>query len=214
MPNVLPPVPMTFRKSAPSLISCRAALRTPSTPSASEPMNQQWPPVVVIGRPAAKTRGPLTSPCLMASLSENVVLFQPPQSHTVVTPDCNAMDTLCADRMRRMSSVSSRCTSSPLRPVPGMLVWVWQSMRPGRSVASGNSSTSPVAAPGNAILSSGPIAWMRSSCNNTAMPVLGGLSVPSMRRAGFSMVNVGVAVVIIPPGLSPGPRLRDRYQRV
>ena len=101
VPRVLPPVPMTLRKSAPCLMSSRAAPRTPSMPSASEPMNQQWPPVVVMGRPDASTRGPFTSPSRMASLREKVVVFHPPQSQTVVTPVCSAMATLWAERSRR-----------------------------------------------------------------------------------------------------------------
>jgi hypothetical protein len=38
------------------------------------------------GSASRQDAGPLTNPCLIASLRENVVLFQPPQSHTVVTP--------------------------------------------------------------------------------------------------------------------------------
>ena len=62
---------------------------------------------------------------------------QAPQSQTVVTPDARALITFWAERNSRMSSVSSRLTASPLRPSPGMLVWVWQSMRPGKRVARG-----------------------------------------------------------------------------
>ena len=155
-------------------------------------MNQQWPPVVVMGRPEARTRGPFTVPSRMASLREKVVVFHPPQSHTVVTPVCSAMATLWAERSTRMASVSSRLTSSPRRPVPGMFVCVWQSMRPGSSVPPGNSSTSPDAPSGKAICSSGPTARMRLSSSSTDTPVCTGESRPSMTRSALSIRNVGV----------------------
>ena len=77
----------------------------------------------------------------MPSLRRKVVWFQPPQSQTVVTPVSRARPTLCAERSRRMASSSPRWTSSPRLPSPGIFVCVWQSIRPGRSVALGKLRT-------------------------------------------------------------------------
>ena len=123
LPRVVPPLVITLMKLAPFLIIRRTAALTPSMPSASAPIIQQWPPVMVTGFPHATILGPGTMSRLIPSISEKTTLFQPPLSLIVVTPLSRAIRALFTASIRWMSSPSS-CTSSTDRPVPGMLVWV------------------------------------------------------------------------------------------
>ena len=177
-------------KSAPSITRFRTAARRASTPSAWPPINHRCPPVMVRGGPDTSVRGPSISPWSRPSFSEKAVRFQEPQSARVVTPVASASAALRAARSRRMSSESSRSTSSPVRPSPGILVWVWQSNRPGSSVASGNSITSRGASLW--ALSSSPrrpIQMMPPLTKATAMPSCGVLRTPSMSLPGRITVS-------------------------
>ena len=194
-------------KSAPSLMSVRTRCRTSSGPSASPPMYQRCPPVTVTGCPATMTLGPATSPWRIPSLREKAVRFQDPASHRVVTPDTNARSTFLADRNSRTSS-ESLITSSPLRPSPGILVWVWQSISPGKRVAVCRSNTWGLGEPsgprtgpdGSSVCSAGPHQAMRFPWIATACPWMGGPPCPSMSQPGLmTMSSLGVDVNVRPP---------------
>ncbi len=62
-PGVInPPVAMILMMSTPAATRCATAARTPSTPSAAPPRNQQCPPVRVIGGPDISSSGPPVQP--------------------------------------------------------------------------------------------------------------------------------------------------------
>ena len=74
-------------KCAPPFSSARVAPRTPSGPSASRPMKWPCPPVMVMTRPAARIRGPVTMPSSTARARSMAMPLAAPQSRTEVTPD-------------------------------------------------------------------------------------------------------------------------------
>ena len=82
-----PPVAIALMKCAPALSSARVAPRTPSGPSASRPMKWPCPPVIVMTRPAARIRGPGTSPSSTARARSIAMPLAAPHSRTEVTPD-------------------------------------------------------------------------------------------------------------------------------
>ena len=65
-----------------------------------------------------------------------MVMFLGPFSRMVVTPENRLRRAFLADWMVRISS-SRAARSSPLRPSPKPLLWVWQSTIPGSIVALG-----------------------------------------------------------------------------
>ena len=146
-----PPVDMTLIRSAPILWCSRTMRRSSSAEPHSPPMNQQWPPVGVSGRPAVTSRGPSAVPRAMASRTAISRKARAPRSRAVVTPARSSCRALFSMRMSCSASVSARirATGSGLPSKPR---WTWASIRPGSSVIAPRSTTS---APG-------PIDWSAS----------------------------------------------------
>ena len=170
----------------------RTRERTASIPSASPPMYQRWPPVTVSGGPDTRTRGPSTKPSARPSFSANPLRFQEPQSHMVVTPEAKAAAVFWAERSRRTSSLSSSLTCSPVRPSPGMLVWVWMSNIPASRVAPEKSNVSRWAPPESKLSASdaGPTHLMALPWTATAIPSCAWPATPSISLPGMITLRV------------------------
>ena len=131
-----PPVDMTLIRSAPRLWWVRTMRRRSSSLSASPPMNQQCPPVTVIGRAATTIRGPRARPAAMASRTTTSRYARAPRSRAVVTPTPSSSRALCSIRTSCCSSVSLRIRATGSGP-PSNPRWTWLSIRPGMIVEPG-----------------------------------------------------------------------------
>ena len=95
---------------------------------------------VVIWRPAAANRGPMTSPASMASRTAVAMPRGPPGSHAVVTPAASTFAASTAARIARYAGGVCSDSSSSLAASP-KLMCMWASRRPGSTVAPAASIT-------------------------------------------------------------------------
>ncbi len=153
--EAMPPLAITFTKSAPARSSSRAARRTASTPSHRRPMaptrcwNQprssarwrlsQCPPVWLSALPEITSRGPATTPAACASTRPRSA---PPTSRTVVKPRISIAPMICP---ARSAASDEGCAAFAPRSAMAATTWTWASIRPGISTRPPRSTRSAAA---------------------------------------------------------------------
>ena len=184
-----PPVDIILIQSAPSLNWLRIAWTTSEAVSASVPNMLQCPPVVVIGVPVTRRRGPGMIPSSIACRTGKATWFLLPRSRIVVTPEVSAALTAWTALISSTSSLSVvtwRYASDSAEQ------WMWEciSMKPGRIVPPGVSTTS-VSPPGSGgRVSREPTETILPFSTTSAASATGSAPVPSISRAAFRTVLI------------------------